>query len=562
VHIAKAYVTADLRIPVLIAGGGPIGLALAADLGRRGIQTLLIEKRTDKIGPAKMIEVGVRTAEFCRQLGLSSELKNWGYPLSFSVDSAFVTNMLGYEIGRVKQNSLRDEPSFPFSPERSLPCPQTWFDPILQRCARTFPSVTLRYQCVLETLAQDADGVDAVIRDVRSGAVQNVRAEYVIGCDGFESTVRDLLGIAVRGQRHIDWTMNLYLRIPGFLQKHKIPQAFRYVFVGPEGTWSFLTLIDDSEDLYRLQLVGVDDKALEQTDVDAAVRKFFGADVGYTLEQTTLWERKRTVADRFSDGRIFLAGDSCHAHPPNGGLGMNTGIQDSFDLGWKLAAVLDGWGGPALLASYDFERRPAAARATEESHANYHRLVAHPKAQDINDPTPAGDETRRRMGARLVSENIKAWVAPGIHLGHVYEPSPITIPDGSTAPPDDRVTYIPNARPGARAPHFWLRENVSSLDLFGIGFTLLNFGSAATAPFEDAARRRGVPLTVHSITNAAAAALYQKTLVLVRPDGHVAWRSNGVPADCLAVIDTVRGAGPPVAALRSDRQLTAAKGTP
>jgi 2-polyprenyl-6-methoxyphenol hydroxylase-like FAD-dependent oxidoreductase/NAD(P)H-dependent FMN reductase len=538
------------EIPVLIVGGGPIGLALAADLGRRGIRTMLIEKRENKLAPAKMIEVGVRTAEFCRQLGIADRVRNWGYPLTYSTDSVFVTDLQGYEIGRVKQGSLESLPTFSFSPERSVPCPQTWFDPILQECARSFPSVTIRHQVVLDDFVQDTDGVDAVVRDMQTGTRERVRTAFLIGCDGFDSTIRDLLGIEVRGERHIDWTINLYLRIPNFLAQHKIVQAFRYVFVGPEGAWSFLTMID-GKDLYRLQLVDVDAKKLEKTDVDGVIRRFFGRSVEYALEDTTLWERKRTVADRFSDGRVFLAGDSAHAHPPNGGLGMNTGIQDAFDLGWKLAAVLQGWGGPALLASYDFERRPAANRATEVSLTNYRRLVAHPRADEIEQPTLAGDEARRHMGERLVQANEKSWDAPGIHLGHVYDPSPIVVPDDSVRPPDDTVGYAPNARPGARAPHFWIEAGKSSLDLFGSGFTLLDFADLPTAALESAAQRRGVPLAVHHLANAEGARLYEQPLALVRPDGHVAWRGPALPADPLALIDVVRGAGLPVAARRA-----------
>src|SRR5215469_16358034 len=142
--------SAAIEIPVLIVGGGPIGLALAADLGRRGVKALLVEKNDDKLGPAKMLEVSVRTMEFCRQLGIADAVRNWGFPLDYALDSAFVTTMRGYEIGRVRTPSLGEQSGSAFSPERSLPCPQTWFDPILQKCARSFPQITLRYNTKLE----------------------------------------------------------------------------------------------------------------------------------------------------------------------------------------------------------------------------------------------------------------------------------------------------------------------------------------------------------------------------------------------------------------------------
>ena len=544
-----AGMPASIEVPVLIVGGGPIGLALAADLGRRGVAALLIEKSEDRRAPAKMLEVSVRTMEFCRQLGVADAVRHWGFPLDHAIDSAFVTDMQGYEIGRIVTPSLAAQPASVYSPERTLPCPQTWFDPILQNCARAFPHITLRYATALESFTQDPDGVTATIADARSGERQIVRADYLIGCDGFTSAVRDLLGIATRGEPHIDWSMNVYLTIPNFARYHDKKPAWRYVFVGAEGTWSFLTLVD-GRDLWRLQLVGVDDKALEDADIPALFRRCMGRDVPHVIESKQLWVRKRTVADRFMDGRVFIAGDAAHAHPPNGGLGMNTGIQDAFDLGWKLAASLQGWGGPHLLESYDLERRPASARATEVSLSNYHRLNSAKPTAEITAPTAAGDALRRAVGQRLVEENEKSWHPIGVHLGYVYHPSPIVIPDGTAQPADDTFGYVPTAFPGARAPHVWLAPGQSILDLFGNGFTLLNFGDIATAAIERAASLRRVPLAVHRITNRDAAALYEQKLVLVRPDGHVAWRGNGVPDDPAAMIDTVRGAGPRIAARR------------
>jgi len=328
-----------IETPVLIVGGGPIGLALAADLGRRGVPTLLVEKSDNTIGPAKMLEVSVRTMELCRTLGVVDEVRNWGFPFDYPFDNAFVTDMQGYEIGRLSAPSLGEQRSSEFSPERGMMCPQTWFDPILQKHARSFPHVTIRHRVKLERFVQDEDGVTATLTDQTNGAAEHVRAKYLIGCDGFVSTVRDALGIEVRGEHHIDWSMNVYLRIPDFFSYHDKKPAIRYVYIGPEGTWSFITLVD-GKDLWRLQFVGVDENKLQSLDIAALVRRAMGREVHYTIEDKTLWVRKRTVADRFSAGRVFLAGDSAHAHPPNGGLGMNTGIQDAFDLAWKLAATL------------------------------------------------------------------------------------------------------------------------------------------------------------------------------------------------------------------------------
>jgi 2-polyprenyl-6-methoxyphenol hydroxylase-like FAD-dependent oxidoreductase len=551
----RAMADTALRIdtPVLIVGGGPIGLALAADLGRRGVKALLVEERENKLGPAKMLEVSVRTMEFCRQLGIAAKVRNWGFPPDWPLDSAFVTDLAGYEIGRVRTPALGVAQDSAHSPERGRPCPQTWFDPILQEAARSHPRITIRHRVGLESFVQDENGVTATLRNHTTGAAETARAGYLIGCDGFASTVREQLGIQIRGEPHLDWSMTIYLRIPDLPSQHDKEKAFRYVFVGPEGTWSFLSIVD-GKDLWRLQLVGLDEQKLRDTDIPALVRRCFGRDgIPYTIEDKTLWVRKRTVADRFMDGRVFLAGDAAHAHPPNGGLGMNTGIQDAFDLGWKLAAVLQGWGGPSLLASYDYERRPASARAAEVSLSNYRRLISAVQRAEILSPTPAGEAARRAIGAALVAENEKSWHPVGVHLGYIYHPSPIVVPDGTAKPEDDTFGYAPTAFPGARAPHAWLADGRSTLDLFGDGFVLLKFADSDSAGIERAAQVRGVPLTVHAIAQPEIAKLYERRLVLVRPDGHVAWRDDSAPADALSLIDSVRGAGPRIAARRSVR---------
>jgi hypothetical protein len=380
--------------------------------------------------------------------------------------------------------------------------------------------------------------------------VEIVRADYLVGCDGFASTVREQLGIEVRGEPHIDWSMTAYLRIDNLAQYHDKGNAMRYVFVAPTGTWSFLSTID-GRNYWRQQLIGLDREKLERTDLADVMRRAFGREIPYTVEDKTMWVRKMTVADRFADGRVFLAGDSAHAHPPNGGLGMNTGIQDSFDLGWKLAAMVQGWGGGNLMESYDIERRPACARANLVSLGSFRRLNAAPPNPAINDPTPEGEAVRRAVGQKLAAENEKSWHPVGVHLGYIYQPSPIVVPDGSPRPEDDTFGYTPTTFPGARAPHAWLSNDRSTLDLFGPGFTLLSFDGAATDGVERAARSKRVPLDVHHINRREVADLYARRLILVRPDGHVAWRGDDPPQDPAAMMDTVRGAGPRIAARRA-----------
>ena len=537
------------HVAVLIAGAGPIGLALACELGRRGVRTLLVEREPDRMGSAKMIVVSVRTMEFCRQLGIAPHVRDWGFPLDYALDSVFVTNLQGFELGRVRTPALSVDADTPFSPERERPCPQTWFDPILQRHARSFGNVELRYHTALEGFTQDEHGVTVDLANGNTGERETVRADYVVGCDGYTSTVRTLLGIELRGERHLDLSMSVYVRIKNLPAHHSMGDAYRYVFLGEEGVWSVLTTID-GHDLWRVQLIGANEIDVRSHDLDQVMRRCIGANIDYTIEDVSYWVRKMTVADRFSDGRVFIAGDAAHAHPPNGGLGMNTGIQDAWDLGWKLAGMVQGWGGPLLPASYDIERRPASSRAASESLRNYHRLVAKTRYPQINDASPEGERLRAELGARLVADNEKAWHPIGVHLGYLYHPSPIVVDDGSPVPADDTVSYEPSARPGARAPHAWLTQTQSTLDLLGPGFSLLRFIGCDTTVIEAAARERGLPLAVHDIRDPAVHALYERDLVLVRPDGHVAWRDNALPRNSLELIDQIRGAGRNTASAR------------
>ena len=536
------------RTSVLIVGSGPIGLALAAELGARDVPVTVVEQSEAKIGPAKMLMVGVRTMEFCRHLGIAQKVAEWGFPPEFCLDNVFVAGGLnGWEIARVPLPPMSGPADSQHSPERQRHCPQTWFDPILREKAASYPHVDLRYRTRFESLVQDEAGVTALVHDLETGRCESIRCDYLVGADGHASVVRKQLGIEMRGFPHLDTSINVEIDVSDLRALHKIGDAGRYAMIGPEGLWATFVAVDGRR-TWRLTLYGANDIDVDAIDLDAAIRRLVGRPFDYRINSVGKWARKMVVADHFQDGRVFLAGDACHAHPPNGGFGMNTGIGDAFDLGWKLEATYKGWGGPQLLASYDRERRPVCHRAANESLVNYRRLTASTRFPGIEDAGAEGARLRRELGQRLGEANTKAWQPVGIHLGHVYDPSPINVPDGSAKPAEDTVGYTPSARPGSRAPHFWLRSGVSVLDLFGKGFTLLRFGRLDASALVAAARSRAVPIAVHDIASEEARGLYASALCLVRPDGHVAWRGDAVPADCARLVDVIRGAGSGAAA--------------
>jgi 2-polyprenyl-6-methoxyphenol hydroxylase-like FAD-dependent oxidoreductase len=515
--------------PVLIVGGGPVGLALAGDLGWRGVACLLIEQSDGSIYQPRMDLVGVRTMEFCRRWGLVPAVEASPYPRDYAQDNVYLTSMTGYELGRERFPGIGEAPPPKESPQRRERCPQNMFDPILREFAASQKSVELRYLTRLLSFTQDADGVAAEVENAATGA---------------RSLVRETLGIAMAGNPVLTYTTNVIFRCPHLLSLHNLGKAYRHIFIGPEGTWATIVAIN-GRDQWRFSLIGSHEPREYSTEeIKTAIRRAVGRDFDFEILSVLPWTRRELVAERYRSGRGFIAGDAAHVMSPTGGFGMNTGIQDAVDLSWKLTATLEGWGGDALLDSYTIERQPIGTRNVTEASGNLRRMLSPGRNPDLLDDTPQGAATRARLGRDFTETMRREWFTLGIHLGYRYEGSPICWPDGTAAPPDDPKAYSPTPRPGHRAPHAWLADGRSTLDLYGSGFTLVAFGADArqAAPLLQAARLRQVPIAFARIDDAQIAALYGRKFVLVRPDGHVAWRDDSMPADALRVIDVVRGA--------------------
>jgi hypothetical protein len=251
------------------------------------------------------------------------------------------------------------------------------------------------------------------------------------------------------------------------------------------------------------------------------------------------------VAERFIAGRVVLAGDAAHLFTPTGGFGMNTGMDDASNLAWKLAALVQGWGGANLLQTYESERRPIAERNTVAARELNKNLVNMPITAAMEQDTPEGAAARSRVSAHLSTFG-EEFASIGVQLGARYDGSPIVTEDGAP-PADNFVQYTPSGVPGGRAPHYWLGPGRgigdSLFDRFGKSFTLLKLGSttADTGGIEAAARRRALPLTVIELADTDARDLYGRDLVLIRPDQYVAWRGNAPPADCDGLLERLTG---------------------
>ncbi|MEO6943871.1 MAG: FAD-dependent monooxygenase [Lacisediminihabitans sp.] len=528
--------------PVLIVGGGPIGLALASDLGSRGVSALLIERSENRVNPAvKIMDIGVRTMEFCRRLGVTDRIKHWGFPQDYPLDNAFITSMTGVEIARIKMPTPGELGPSAFSPEWQVHCPQTSFDPIMRDLALSFDGIEIEYQQEFLSLTQDADGVTANVLDRATGETYQITADYLVGCDGFTSAVRSGLNIPFSGRGVVDHSLNHMFRSAEFNNLGVIDHAKRYVMVGEQGTWATVMAVN-GVDLWRLTFYGANDQDVSDIDIEAAMRKI-GGDFEYELAPAERWVRRALVADRFQEGRVYLAGDAVHPVPPNGGFGMNTGFADSMNLAWKLAAAVQGWAGPGVVESYESERRPIALLVVEEALANYDRLTAATQVAHVTDLSPEGEAARKKLGRQLHDENMKAWKPVGIHLGYQYVGSPIIDYGTSTPAPFEAVDFVPEVRPGKRAPHGWLSDGRSILDLFGTGYVILRMGETApdVSGFVSSATERGLPIVEQTIREKELITLYGVPLVVVRPDGHVAWCGDELPVDSDALINMLAG---------------------
>ncbi|MBI2768005.1 MAG: FAD-dependent monooxygenase [Burkholderiales bacterium] len=395
---------------------------------------------------------------------------------------------------------------------------------------------------------ESEDSVRVTVRDLRSGNHRQFATPYLLACDGATSSVREQAGIPMHGKL-LSYSVNILFNCPGLTSKHAMGEAERYMFVGPEGMWGNLTVVD-GDVVWRLTVLGSEEKMnLAAFDADAWIRRALGteADAGripYEISSVIPWRRTEMLAQRYKQGRVILVGDSAHTMSPTGGMGMNTGIQEVMDLGWKLQGVLAGWAHTDLLESYEIERLPIAARNISFSTQNFNAWRDTPDPGAVLDDTEEGRHVRAALGRRLRESTRIEWESMGLQIGHRYEDSPVCVSDGSPPTPDDFRIYVPTTRPGSRAPHCWLEDGRSTLDLFGKGFTLLAFPRSQARSIESIRSefaRRKIPLEIVELQSDEAARLYERPLVLVRPDGHVAWRGDEVD-DAARIADTVRGA--------------------
>jgi hypothetical protein len=362
-------------------------------------------------------------------------------------------------------------------------------------------------------------------------------ADYLVGCDGGSSTVRQQLGIKLQGEANLMQFRQALYRCDDLFERIPIGKGRHYHVAD---AYSTFLIVQDSTRHFTLHSV-VDTDA----DMQTMFERTIAMPVTYEMLSVGRWRQNLLVADNYSQGRIFLAGDAVHLVIPTGGLGMNSGVGDAADLSWKLAATLQGWGGPGLLASYDIERRQIGVRNVEASRqaSRGRRAWRAAYRPNIRENTPEGAETRANLARIADVEQRKSNEMIGAELGYRYRDSPIVWPEPGDGPEDDFMKYVPATWPGARLPHLWLGDGTALHDRIGDGFTLLRLArtQADATPIEKAFASWGAPLTVLNVDDDRLRELYGYDLLLLRPDLHVVWRGNCLPDDPARLADIATG---------------------
>ena len=516
---------------VVIVGSGPAGLAAAIELGMRGIPCTVLERHARAGYAPRAKTTHTRTREHLRRWGIADRLAAASpFGVDYPSHVVYVTRLGGALIHRF-EHALQCSPARDdrYS-EHGQWIPQYKLEAVLHAHAVSLPGVEVLYG--QEFLGYEEDEAGLRIRVRADGGERTVDAAYLIGADGARSAVRDAIGATMVGTYGLSRNYNTIFRAPGLAEAH--PHGPGIMFIQVNDDVPGLIGPMDEGDLWYFMPTGLAAGVTYTPDEAAeAIRRSTGIDLPYEVLSSDEWVASRLLADRYRRGRVFLTGDACHLHPPFGGFGMNMGIADSVDLGWKIAAVLQGWGGTTLLDSYEVERRPAHEYVLEESAAN---LAASPNAlvrPGIEDDTPEGEAIRRDVSEVVVEAKTPEFYALGVVLGYCYGNSPVIIDDGAGERWTRSRDYQPCAAPGCLAPHHWLDDDTSLYDLFGKGFTLLALGAdeRQLASARDEAAATGTPLEIVERDDVALRDLYAAPLTLIRPDQHVAWRGDSWPVD-------------------------------
>ena len=545
-----------LTTQVLIVGGGPCGLMLANELGRRGVEAILIDQKPTTAYSPQANACQARSMEHFRRLGFAHEVRAMGLPPDYPTDIAYFTRYAKPELSRFSRPSSGEATqviktiggswSAAELPHRVS---QKFVEQVLYQHAALLPTITVAFGWRLTAMEQGPGGVEAHIINVNTGETRNVNAQYLLGVDGARSFVRRQLGFQYAGDsaRERDFMggqmLAVFFKAPKFYEICKSPKAWMYTTFNADRRALLIAVDGNDTFVFHTQLRPDETpESITHEKAVAYIEQAMGSPLPVEILDMGFWLAGRAlVADRFQHGRILLGGDAVHLFTPTGGMGYNTAIEDAVNIGWKLAAVLKGQAPEVLLDSYEAERRPVAIRNTGFARYFADSIGLYKPSPAIEAEGSAGDAARHRAGEYLANHAASEFNIPGFTLGARYDTSPIIARDPAASPPDMPSVYVQTGKPGGRAPHVWLKDGRSLYDTFGFEWTLLSFGGSQSRidGFEDAARAMGIELSVVACDDEIARDLYETDLALIRPDQVIAWRRNHEDVDARAVLALV-----------------------
>ena len=537
----------DASAPVAIAGGGPVGMALAIDLALRGVETLVFEMREPNAPIyARANMTNVRSMEHFRRWGIADALRE-NDPVSQEInrDVAFVTRLSGDLILNMPRAYEWSEP-LPFASEVAEWAPHEAIEKTLWDRVQSLPEITYCFAHEVTSFVQDNDGVTLTVETPQG--VKTARTHYLAVVDGSRSRLRhDMLNVRMEGTANLARSFLWHIYAPELSTMWKAsPMVSMCLFYNNDRGGDSL-VPQSGIDRWGYFCSPVPD-GIDGDDWDACRQMLFRA-VGGEFEVQPLnggtFITHSLLAPRYDFGRVALAGDAAHLVSPMGGFGMNIGIGDAADLGWKLAALVQGWGGPMLLPSYSIERREAARFIIDGCERNQAVGARELVVEGIEEPGPRGDAVRESVAEQIVLQKSQQFKRMGGQLGYRYSTSPIIVRDGTEESPPDFADYVPSATPGNRAPHVWMKDGSSLYDHFGKGFTLISLDDEINGEsLAAAAKERGIPfqvLTTSGSDRETLLELYEARAALVRSDHHVAWRGHQLPSDIANLLDVLTG---------------------
>ena len=528
---------------VIIAGGGPCGLMLANELGRRGIGAILVDAKPGTAFSPQANATQARTMEHYRRLGFADEVRSLGLPPDFPTDIAYFTRFAKYELARFSLPSAREAKTMVASLSGSwsaaeLPhrVSQKFVEQVLRKHAEALPGISVNYGWRMIDFRDTGPGVEVDVERVDGGERQTLSADYLVAADGPRSLVRNRFEFRWTGETGVvrDFfggrMYAIYVNAPDFYRVVPHAPAWMNVTFNRERRAFMATVDGKGQFAFHTQLRAHEDETrVTLDDARAMFRQGVGAELPVEVLSCDTWTAGHAlVAEHFQRGRVFLGGDAVHLFTPAGGLGYNTAIEDAVNIGWKLAAVLKGWASPHLLDSYEAERKPLAVRNTGYAKRFAESLGNYEPVPEIEEAGEAGEAARAVAGKYLEAHGRSEFNIPGVTFGGRYDGSPAIVSDGTSPPPDAANQYVPSACPGGRPPHLWFPDGTSLYDRFGFEFTLLRLGPNPpdASAFIQAARRADMELKIVDVSSQEARDLYGADLALIRPDQIVGWRGN------------------------------------